>query len=59
MKFAAASSMFITVVNCIEGALNQAVLPPQLSWIWLFLAGFVFVHLIVFILFYDVKIKDR
>ena len=59
MKFFAISSMFITFLFCIEGANSKAVLPPQLSWVWLVFAGFVFIQLVVFIFLFDVKVKDR
>lgn len=51
--------MFITFLFCIEGANSKAVLPPQLSWVWLVFAGFVFIQLVVFIFLFDVKVKDR
>lgn len=57
MKFAAETSMFITFITCLGGANSKAVLPPQLSWVWLVLAGFVLVQLVAFIIWFDVTIK--
>lgn len=49
--------MFITFITCLGGANSKAVLPPQLSWVWLVLAGFVLVQLVAFIIWFDVTIK--
>ena len=57
MKFAAASSMFVTFLYCLEMAMGDSVLPPHLSWLWYVLAVFVLVQSLVFIFWFDVTIK--